>query len=459
MAAEMASLLNIDTINSTEMKSRLHTYLFLSALALLMFLPDAHVKGQAKVYGTSGDDVNCGVYISTYREFYKLDLYQEALEPWKVLFNNCPKASEQMYVDGVNIYRSFIEEAPEGPAKERLIDTLMLIYDRRLENFGGEGNILGRKGRDLLEYRRSDIGQVEQAYGMLKKSFELEQEEAQDAVMLLLISSGITLFQEGRLEGEEVLSDYIEVSNVLEQLIDKSSRWKRANDAIQDMVRQENILTCENLNSYFGPRFEDQKDNRDFLVQMTGLYKASGCDRSDMFVSASEQLYTIDPGPISAHNLALVFITRNEFEKAAEYLKMAVVGKDIENDTRAEWFYELALISSANDDHCDAIEYAREAIGLKEDYGKAYILLGDAFIASRENLGDDFEQRTAFWAAADKYAEAARVDPSVMEEARQKRAEYSALFPDKEDIFFRDLNEGDPYRVGGCINEQTTVQF
>lgn len=441
------------------MKSRLHSSLFLIVLSLLMFLPDSHVKGQAKVYGTTGDEVNCGVFISTYREFFKLELYKEALEPWMVLFNNCPETSEQMYVDGVNMYRSFIEEAPEGPKKEGLIDTLMLIYDRRMENFGGEGNVLGRKGRDLLTFRGSDIGQVKQAYGMLKKSFELEQEESQEAVLLLLISSGINLFQEGQLEGNVVLSDYIEVSNILDQLVDRSSRLRRTRDAIQEMVQQENILTCENLNSYFGPRFEDQKEDQDFLIKLTGLYKSSGCDRSDMFVDASEQLYAIQPGPISAHNLAIVFIARSEFEKAAEYLKMAVVGEGIDNETRAEWFYELALVSSANEDYCDAIEYAREAIGLRSDYGKAYILLGDAFIASRENLGDDFEQRTAFWAAADKYAEAARVDPSVLDEASEKRAQYVPLFPDKEDVFFRDLNEGDAYRVAGCINEQTTVQF
>ena len=41
-----------------------------------------------------------------------------------------------MYVDGVTMYRNFIELAPDGPVREGLIDTLMLIYDRRKEYFG-----------------------------------------------------------------------------------------------------------------------------------------------------------------------------------------------------------------------------------------------------------------------------------------------------------------------------------
>jgi len=133
---------------------------FLSALISLLIVPSVQLSGQAKVYGTSGDEVNCGVSISTYREFFKLELYKDALEQWRILFDKCQSASEQMYLDGVTMYRSFIDEAPEGPVREGLIDTLMLIYDRRIENFGGEGNVLGRKGRDLLAYRRSDIGPV-----------------------------------------------------------------------------------------------------------------------------------------------------------------------------------------------------------------------------------------------------------------------------------------------------------
>ena len=432
---------------------------FLFSLTLLVSIPAIQTSGQAKVYGTSGDEVNCGVYISTYREFFKLKLYKDALAQWRILFDKCQSASEQMYLDGVTMYRSFIEEAPEGPAREGLIDTLMLIYDRRIENFGGEGNVLGRKGRDLLAYRRSDPGSVKEAYGMLKRSFELEKEETQEAVMVLLVSSGMTLYNEGQLGSDQVLGDYLEVHAILDQLVKKSSRWERTMEAVNEVIEEGEILTCENLNSYFEPRYEERKEDKDFLLKMTGLYQESGCNKSELFVMASEQLYAIDPGPQTAHNLAMMFITRNEYEKAAEYLEMAVLGEGIDNDTRAEWFYQLGVVSNANKDYCDAIQFAREAIALKSDYGEAYILLGDVFAASRNNLGDEFEQQTAFWAAADKYAQAAKADPSVAAEANEKLEQFRGLFPGKEDVFFRDLKEGDTYQVKGCINEKTIVRF
>jgi len=137
---------------------------------------------------------------------------------------------------------------------------------------------------------------------------------------------------------------------------------------------------------------------------------------------------------------------------------MAVLGENLDNETRAEWYYELAVVSLANKDYCEAITYAGEAVAYKSDYGKAYIILGDAIIHSRENLGDDFEQRAAFWVAADKYAKARSVDPSVAAEANKKINDYAAQYPNHEEVFFRDIKDGDSYQVRGCINEYTTVR-
>ncbi len=84
----------------------------------------------------------------------------------------------------------------------------------------------------------------------------------------------------------------------------------------------------------------------------------------------------MNPGPESAHQLAILFIAKSDFQKAAQYLKMAVFGENIDNETRAEWYYELAVVSTANKDYCDAIAYAKEAIAYKSDYGKAYLTYG-----------------------------------------------------------------------------------
>ncbi len=440
------------------MKGRTLKPIFLVVLAFLLAAPAFSQRSKVKVYSTDGDGDNCGPNLSAYRTFSKLELYDDAKPTWLKVFNECPAFSETVYLDGVTMYRSFIKEAPDGPVKEGLIDTLMLIYDRRIENFGGEENVLGRKGRDLLTFRGGDINEVEKAYDMLRRSLELSGKETQDAVMLLCISAGINLAEEGRIDTNQVLADYINVNSILVQREKRGTRWERTRESIDDMMLKEEILTCEALNRYYEPQFEQNKENLTFLETVIFSYEAAECDHSAYYAAASEELYKIEPSPESAHNVAIQFITMNDLQKAASYLKMAVEGENIDTETRALWYYELAVVSNANKDFCEAIDFAREAIKLKNEYGKAYFLLGDAYIASRDSLGDDFEQRTAFWAAADKYKKAASADPTLAEEARDRLDEIAAHYPDKEDNFFLDLKEGDPYRVGGCINESTTVR-
>ena len=440
------------------MKGKTLKSVILTVLIFLIALPAFSQRSKVKVHSINGDSINCGVAISAYRTFFKNKLYDIALPTWLRVFNECPDSSEMMYLDGVIMYRSFIEAAPEGPVKEGLIDTLMLIYDRRMENFGGEGNVLGRKGRDLLTYRGKDIVEVQNANNMFRRSIELRGKETQDAVMLLCISTGISLTKNGLIDTSKVLEDYIRINDILVHLEKKGTRWERTRATVDEMMLNEDILNCGALNTYYEPQFEQNKKDLTFLETVIFSYDASGCDRSNFYTAALENLYQIEPSPESAHKVAIQFITMNDLEKAASYLKEAVQGENIDSETMALWYYELAVVSNANKDFCEAIDYAREAIRLKNEYGKAYILLGDAFIAYRDSLGDDFQQRTAFWIAADKYKKAALVDPSLTEDTNQMISEFTGQYPNNEDIFFLDLKEGDPYLVEGCINENTTVR-
>ena len=433
------------------------TFVFTLLIILLVIPAVSRPRNGSKSDG-SEDSINCGKFLSLYRSFFKLNLYEEANESWLKAFHDCPESSELIYVDGVTMYRSFIEAAPDGPVREGLIDTLMLIYDRRMEYFGGEGNVLGRKAGDLLAYRSEEIEQVQKAYEMLDRSIILEGKESREAVMILFISAGAVLGKGGKIDHIQVIADYYRITGILDQLEGRSSRWERTRTRIDEVMRKEGILSCESLDRYCEQQFEQNKNNRTFLENVITSYSAIGCDQSDFYLAASENLFSIEPSSESAHDLAILFISRNDFEVAAFYLKEALQDKNNNPETRARWYYELAVVSIASKQYCEAIDYAREAIKLKNDYGEAYILLGNVFISSRENLGDDLHQRTAFWAAADKYEKAAKVDPSVAAEANKRLVGSGSQFLDLEDIFFLDMKEGDSYRVGGCINEYTTVR-
>jgi len=406
----------------------------------------------------SSDSLRSGKLLSTYREFFKWEQYDLAQDSWWTLFHDYPDASERLYVDGVTMYHHFIEHTPQGPARNNMIDTMMLIYDQRIAHFGGKGNILGRKGSDLLKYRSDDMKQVQAAYGMLKESLEIEETGSREVIMLNSIAAGLILHQAGKIDDSQVLEDYFQVTGLMEQQEGRSSHRDRARSSIDEMILKAGILSCEGLDLHFGPRFEQNSRDPDLIEKIVDTYLFAGCNQSALYLAASEGLYEINQSSELAHQLAVLFIGKNDLDKAAWYLQLAVLDDKVPDETRAEWFYELSIVSLAMGDLCEAISFAKEARAYKNDYGEAYIALGDAFIAYRKELGDDFQQRSAYWAAADMYQAAARVDPDLAEESSQKLAVCATQYPSTEDIFFQDLKVGNNYLVGRCIQENTTVR-
>jgi hypothetical protein len=443
------------------MKTKALKTILLAIFSLLFALPIFSQKGieDGSKYGKGADSINCIKNLSLYKEFYKHGNYRDAINPWRHVFGECPASSEKMYVEGVSMYKNFLESDISEERKDEMVDTIMLIYDRRIEYFPDlKGSILGRKGVDLLRYRRSDLDDLNEAYGILKESIDLEKNKTRDVVFITYINTSIALNKSGAFDDNQVIDDYFMVTAIVDKLVGKSSRWKETKGSIDELMLNSGLLTCEALNDYFEPQFGANKTNRAFLEKVINFYTQTGCDRADLYVATSEQMYAIEPGPFSAHQLARLFMVKNDFEKATRYLKEAVQGSEVENDIRAEWNYELALVTRALENYCEAIVHAKQAIAQDSKLGKAYILLGDCYILSRESLGDDFEQRTAYWAAADKYSQARAVDPEVSEEATKKLNDYSTQYPARSEVFFRDMKDGDSYQVKGCINEYTTVR-
>jgi len=432
--------------------------IFLSALLIVIQL-----LGFSRAYGQaespeSLNDRHSGELISTYREFFKYKQYDLGKNAWRTLFNEFPDISERLYVDGVAMCRHEIKETPDGPARKGKVDTLLLIYDQRMAYFGGEGNILGRKGSDLLRYRSDDLEEVQAAYGMLKRSLDIQGSKSREQVMLNCQAAGLILHQAAVIDNSQVLADYFLLTGMLDHLEGSSSRRKRTRASLDAMIQKGDMLSCEALDLHFGPLFEQSNGDPGLLKTIIEAYTFGGCKQSALYASASENLYELDPNSESAHQLAVLFIGKNDLEKASWYLQMAVLDDQLSNEIRAEWFYELSIVCLAKGEHCEAVSYAREARACRNDYGKAYMALGDAFIASRKQLGDDFQQQSAYWAAADMYQAAATMDPSLAEESRQKLAICSTQYPSTEDIFFQDLQIGNSFLVGRCIQENTTVR-
>ena len=101
---------------------------------------------------TPEDSVCCAENYSLYSEYYKQKNYDDAIKFWRKSIKCCPKLSKSQYVHGSKMYKQFIKKEEDADKKLVLLDTLLWVYDKRIEHFGQKCYVLGRKGSDMLKY-------------------------------------------------------------------------------------------------------------------------------------------------------------------------------------------------------------------------------------------------------------------------------------------------------------------
>ena len=217
--------------------------------------------------------------------------------------------------------------------------------------------------------------------------------------------------------------------------------------------------TCEALIKLFTAKFAALKDDVDWLKKVTMQLKKAGCTDSRIFSESAEALFNLEPTAEAAHNIAIMFWRREETDRAAEYLQKGIdIGQH--SDELADMFYELATLNySKYKNYQKARSLALKAMEARPNWGKPYLLIGQAYIAARQEVfSDPWDQATVFWVAVDKFIKAKSVDPEVADEANGLINTYSDYFPNNEMVFFRTMRDGDSYTVGGWINETTKVR-
>lgn len=415
-----------------------------------------------------GDDsLTCLRNLSLYKEFYKQwkasnytsPAVNDAIKPWRWVYNNCPQASQNAYIDGLNMMEFFMKNEKSEDAKLKYVDTMMMIYDQRIKYFGREGYVLGRKGSDLMKFAPEEY---EKAYHIFKKSIELRGNKSESFVLVYYFRSVLSMVADKKLDKAVIVDTYDQLSDIIDFNIKESqndasslSAWENVKGNIE--LSFEPYATCDDLISIYQKKFDENQDDVETLKKITSMLDKKNCTDSELFFNASIKLNQLEPSPNSSYLIAKMLIKKEKFDEAIPHLEDAL--KIDDDNTKADVFILLSSVYRHNKNYTKARGYAYNALDLRPDEGNAYLLIGDMYAASASDCGDnDLTKKVAYWAAVDKYRQAKNVDPDVADVANNRIDIYSKQFPIKETIFFYNLNEGDEYTVGCWINERTTVR-
>jgi len=442
----------------------------LTRLFLILIVAGISLEGTAQTgvedgsrFGSGEDSIRCLKNLSLYSEFYKQNNYEDATEPWKTVYKECPKASKNIYLHGEKMIKDAIENTDDEGKKAKLLDSLMSLYDQRIEYFGQRGFVIGKKGTNYLKYAEKTVDNFQKAYDLLEKSLEIRENNTSVSVLVTYMQTTRTLYSNGVIEGKKVLDNYATLLDIFEANLEEkpsSSLHERGLKAINNIFESTEAASCENLVALFKPRLEETPKDKDLLKRITSLFEKQNCTETKLYTDATVNLNELNPSSESAYHLAKLFYSKEQFNKSAEYYKQAIELQGNEK-TKAKYYLELAeLTFDKLGKKQKARELARKSIEFNPENGKPYILIGRMYTESVNECGsDEFEKKTVLWAAVDKFQKAKQVDSSVTEEANSYIKSYKPRFPDKKTIFFQNLELGQSYEIGCWINETTTVRI
>lgn len=434
----------------------------MKSIALIVLFVGSFFLAAAQDYGATPEiQEKCKQNLSLYREYRDQKLYEEAIGFWRQAVNICPKAAKTLYTDGVTFYRHMIENAADTVLAGQYIDSLLMVYDERIEHYGQEGFVLGLKGVDMMRYRPED---AEAAEKVLRRSVELQKEKTDAQVLSRFYQTIYELYRAGKAERSDLMTEFMPVLEYIEYNI------INLEDSVQAMryeKARENLYTffiniaddCEKVVEILSSKLQENPDDITENQKILKVLNEADCTESDFFLEVAERVYQNTPTHDAAYSIGMRKLSSKEYSEAKRYFDQAIELCTAENCTKIELYLMRAgQVSIIQGQFASARSYASRMLQINSRNGEAYLLHGDAIAGSSAQCDDGkLGTKAAFWLAVDYYNRAKSVDPSVSDKANNKIATYSKYFPDAETLFFQTLKVGDTYHVG-CFGEDTKVR-
>jgi tetratricopeptide (TPR) repeat protein len=412
------------------------------------------------------DSSECVRNWSVYDEFVKHGALDLAYKPWKYVFENCPLITQNIYVHGVNIVKYQYDNETDPEKKAQWVDLLLRVFDQRIQYFGNEGFVLGRKASMLYQVQPDN---TQELFELTQRSIELTGMNVESPVLSINFLVAVLLEKAGKIDQTDIIDLYLRALDIIDYNLERDPSDKQffqhAKTSVQALY--EPYGTCENLVRVFSPGFDGSSQDPALLKRIANLLDNAGCTDTELFFLATKKLHQIAPDAASAFLLGRLENTRQNFDVAIRYFQEAAdryAAEDRANSRddifRAYWlmaeisYRQLKQIPQAR-------THARKAMEAKPNDGRPLLLIGEMYAASARECGhDEFSRKSAYWAAVDKFIQAAAAaeEATIKERAQLLAETYRQYFPNSEEIFFNGFSLGDSYRVECWINETTTIR-
>lgn len=439
-------------------RSRKLFVIIAAALAVLMPL---NISGQAgnepgALSGNGDDTLRCAERLSFYQAARDGGDAGSASDQWRQLLTGCPSVSEEIYIDGELMYRDLFERT----GGQEYIDSMLMIITQRTFYFDNRTANDLHKADILFDLAGDDPEYLGLCYNLLTEVSEISPDQMDCYHYVRLATAAASLYAMGIIETGDLGYAFVTSIGTVDWRMESNTiNCSHAGDLdnMEIFYRTSGAMTCEGLETLYAGKIDRNFRDTAFVAKVYAMLNEAGCEQSDLYYNVAVKMFANERTAENAVRLAELNAARNNMDRAISYFTEAY-NRDTSRIVRSGVLTRVALMELERGKRQEARDRAEHAFQLNNRNARALMILADCYAGAE--LGNKFDNLSAYWVAVDYLQAAMSVDPSLKGEAEGKIRAYMKLFPTREDCFYRKiLDEGVVYNVGGWINEVTRVRF
>ena len=388
--------------------------------------------------------------------------FNSAARYLQLLLEKCPSASENIYVNGVKLYKDKANRAETLAEKKVYVDSILYLYDVRIENCGnhpkrGRVYLLERKAREYLTLKGDDREGVAEAFETAIAA-QAQAGVVDPEVVAIYFKNLCDDYQNDIVDAMTIVNTYDAYAKYFDNIAPEQQEFK---DQFEQCFGMSGAASCENLEAIFSKKVADAPEDAKLIEQAFKLMARANCS-SAFFFTVGEKHYSLQPSSEVAMLLAQGFQDVKNFDKANQYLREALAAETVAEE-REKLYVRIGILEMSINNFASAVEAFREAQAINPENAHAPFFLAQCYVNGAKGC-TGLAKDAIYWVAYDLIQKSLPLleasDPDRVEAAKQLASAYRAAFPTSEECFFNEVADGSTYIVncGFAHGVATTVR-
>ncbi len=383
--------------------------------------------------------------------------YPNGIKPHQWLLANQPQLNRILYINGAKMFNGLIEKTDNEQQKLVYVDSLMLVYDMRIEYCGGEAEVTARKAYDSYKHTIRNTDRLPANLELFDKAIELNGDNIPSYMLLPYMNVIRYNYQvKKNITDEDVTRRYERLVEIMDaQPRDESlDKIREAIDGVYISLilgaNPEN-LDCATIKQKLVPKYEANPSDLKMTKLIFSLMTKNGCTTDPLWLELGEIVVKEDPSYRTMRTLAQVALSNGDVARAERLIKEGLRFAQ-SNEDKSDANLRLAAIEKEKGSFASARNYFRKALETDPSNKTAYSGIGMLYFQSFERCKQEknkVHDRLVFLAAYDKFVAGGNMDMA---------AQAKEQFPSKVEIFEQDYQAGEEMNTGCWMNESVILR-